>query len=220
MKTTPLGGLFAILSIGIPSTCAQIDIRSLVLDLTNSGAAQPYKCPRRSRVQLHDAPLVADTACPQAMDKRYAASGDKTFYILCCRHVDDGKKALSIVPGVPSLQVCIAHCAQHAGCKSVLYTAREGSNSNYPLQTCELFAAGDYGKQSPCNNDAHDSAFLIEPPLAEHISVDVSSGQLPFPGGPAASGTAWVRTPGTVDAGCAQSFIDALRRASISCSSC
>ncbi|KAL5319296.1 hypothetical protein ACEPPN_012347 [Leptodophora sp. 'Broadleaf-Isolate-01'] len=130
----------------------------------DSGSQGTYKCPPRSRIELLDAPTVPEAVCPNSQDRRYSAGGGKDFYILCCRHVDGGKKEIAVIPNIPSLQYCIHICAGTANCKSVLYTARQGYKSNYPLKSCQLFEHGNYGIQTPCNNDAHDSAYLIEPP--------------------------------------------------------
>ncbi|KAG4432066.1 hypothetical protein IFR05_012446 [Cadophora sp. M221] len=129
-----------------------------------TGSQGTYTCPPRSRIELLDAPTVPGAVCPDSQDRRYSAGVGKDFYILCCRHVDGGKKEIAVIPDIPSLQYCIHICAGTANCKSVLYTARQGYNSNYPVKSCQLFEHGDYGVQTPCNNDAHDSAYLIEPP--------------------------------------------------------
>ncbi|PVH73150.1 hypothetical protein DL98DRAFT_659608 [Cadophora sp. DSE1049] len=136
------------------------------------GSQGSYKCPPRSRIELMDAPTVPEAVCPNSQDRRYAAGPDKSFYILCCRHVDGGKKEITVIPDIPSLQYCIHICAGTPNCKSVLYTAREGYNSKYPVKSCQLFEHGNYDVQSPCNNDAHDSAYLIEPPTS-------TSGEVP-----------------------------------------
>ncbi|KAH7378148.1 hypothetical protein BKA64DRAFT_750524 [Cadophora sp. MPI-SDFR-AT-0126] len=135
------------------------------VDVT-TGSQGTYKCPPRSRIELLDAPTVPEAVCPNSQDRRYVAGPDKSFYILCCRHVDGGKKEITVVPDVPSLQYCIHICAGTPNCKSVLYTARQGHNSKYPVNSCQLFEHGDYDVQTPCNNDAHDSAYLIESPTS------------------------------------------------------
>ncbi|KAK0101196.1 hypothetical protein ONS96_006417 [Cadophora gregata f. sp. sojae] len=147
----PFGGSF-------DSTGKPVDV--------SKGSQGTYKCPPRSRIELLDAPTVPEAVCPTSQDRRYAVGPDKSFYILCCRHVDGGKKEITVIPDVPSLQYCIHICAGTPNCKSVLYTARQGSNSKYPIKTCQLFEHGNYDVQTPCNNDAHDSAYLIEPPTS------------------------------------------------------
>ncbi|KAH7309968.1 hypothetical protein BKA65DRAFT_485188 [Rhexocercosporidium sp. MPI-PUGE-AT-0058] len=185
----------------------------------DSGSQGTYKCPPRSRIELLDAPTVPEATCPNSQDRRYSAGGGKDFYILCCRHVDGGKKEIAVIPDIPSLQHCIHICAGTANCKSVLYTARQGYNSNYPLKSCQLFEHGDYDVQTPCNNDAHDSAYLIEPPTGTTggippIAVDPPISPPPQVGVP----PSFIMLPPGISEHCVQNVLAAIKCGT--CASC
>lgn len=87
------------------------------------------------------------------------------FYMKCCAHGASGKEIGRKV--TDTYQACMDYCASVDLCKGAQYTNRDKAGSLEPLHTCIIYDEGKFS-DVPCGNDAHDTAFTIDPPTADH----------------------------------------------------